>query len=273
MTGLTVSRAAMALGGLMTLLLIEQWIPFRRPVEWRWPRLLRNFTITGGNALILSLLLGGWLLSAYHALELHRVGALHVLRVAPWINVVASMLLLDGFTYAWHRAYHEWPWLWRLHRAHHSDLDLDVTTSGRFHLFEMALSALVRLGVIAAIGADAASVVIFEVVFGFSNQLEHANLRLPPRLDAWLRAVIVTPNMHRVHHSQRPEHTNSNYSTIFSWWDRLGGSYRDIEESSALSIGLPEYRAPHQVTLGRVLAMPFAPPCHTTAELAAVTAP
>ena len=260
-TGLTAQRTAIAVGGLLVLLLIEQWAPFRRPVERYWPRLVRNLAIAGGNTLMLSVLLGGLLLSAYQALELRRVGVLHAFGVEGWINIFASVVLLDGFTYAWHRAYHRVPLMWRLHRAHHSDLDLDVTSAGRFHLFEMALSALVRLGVIAAIGADASSVVIFEIVFGVANQLEHANLRVPPRLDAWLQWVFVTPDMHRIHHSQRPEHTNSNYSTIFSWWDRLCGSYRVIDDQQTLLIGLPEYPRPGDVILPRVLAMPFGPPC------------
>ena len=271
-TALTAPRALIALAGLGTLLLIEQWAPFRRPVERPWRRRLRNVTIAGGNALGISALFGGLLLAVYHALELRRVGLLHRLGVAAWINVVASVILLDGFTYAWHRAYHQWPWLWRLHRVHHSDLDLDVTTSGRFHLFEMGLSALVRLGAIAVIGADSASVLLFEIIFGCSNQLEHANLHLPSRLEAWLRQILVTPDMHRIHHGQEVAQTNSNYSTIFSWWDRLFATYREASSQEPLVIGLPDYPQPRHVRLGHVLAMPFDPPCHTAAELAAAAA-
>ena len=263
-TGLTAQRTVIGVGGLLVLLLLEQWVPFRRPVERYWPRLLRNLAIAGGNTLVLSIFLGGLLLSAYQALELRRVGMLHVLGVGGWVNILASVVLLDGFTYAWHRAYHRVPLMWRLHRAHHSDLDLDVTSAGRFHLFEMALSALVRLGVIAAIGADAASVVIFEIVFGLANQIEHANVHLPPQLDDWLQWIVVTPDMHRIHHSQRPEHTNSNFSTIFSWWDRLCGSYRAIQDQHSLVIGLSEYARPEHVILPRVLAMPFGPPCRSS---------
>ncbi len=207
--------------------------------------------------------MSGLIVGAYRTLELSRVGLLQWLGVGPWADVALTVILLDGITYAWHRAYHVVPGMWRMHRVHHSDRDLDVTTSGRFHLTEMAFSALFRLGVIAALGSTLPSVVLFEVVFGLFNQLEHANIRLPGRLDAWLRWVVVTPEMHRVHHSQVQEETDSNFSTIFSWWDRLFGTYRVREDQVALPIGLPDYARPGDVTFGRVLLMPFGPPCRS----------
>lgn len=258
---LTVERGFIGVGGLLLLLLIEQVWPFRKSVDSRWRRYIINFFITGSNTLLLSILLGGLLVSAYHSLQVQRFGLLHRLGIAEWWNVLLTVALLDAVTYWWHRAYHGLPLMWRMHRVHHSDRDLDVTTSGRFHLTEMVLSAVFRLGVIALWGPLVAAVVIFEVVFGLFNQLEHANLQLPDRLDRWLRAVFVTPAMHRVHHSRVPEHTNSNYSTIFSWWDRLFGTYRVIPEQGALVIGLPEYPRAEDVTFGKVLAMPFGPPC------------
>ena len=258
---LTVERGFIGVGGLMLLLLAESVWPFRRAVDSRWRRYTINFFITGSNALILTVLLGGLIVVAYHSLELQRFGLLHRLGIASWWNVLLTVMLLDGVTYFWHRAYHGVPLMWRMHRVHHSDRDLDVTTSGRFHLTEMVLSAVFRLGVIALWGPLVAGVVMFEIVFGLLNQLEHANLQLPERLDTALRVVFVTPAMHRVHHSQVPEHTNSNYSTIFSWWDRLFGTYRVVTEQRSLTIGLPEYQRPEDVTIGKVLAMPFGPPC------------
>ena len=258
---LTVERGFIGVGGLLLLLLIENVQPFRKPVDLRWRRYTINFFLTGSNTLLLSLLLGGLLVSAYHSLEWQRFGLLHRLGIGDWPNVLLTVVWLDAVTYWWHRAYHGLPLMWRMHRVHHSDRDLDVTTSGRFHLTEMALSAVFRLGVIALWGPLVSAVVIFEIVFGLFNQLEHANIQLPPRLDRWLRAVFVTPAMHRVHHSHVPEHTNSNYSTVFSWWDRCFGTYRVIPQQGALVIGLPEYPRSEDVTLGKVLAMPFGPPC------------
>ena len=154
--------------------------------------------------------------------------------------------------------------MWRMHRVHHSDLDVDVTSSGRFHLTEMVLSAFFRLGVIACFGATLASVVIFEIIFGLFNQLEHANLCLPRRVDAALQWVVVTPDMHRIHHSQVLAHTNSNYGTIFSFWDRWGATYQGDVDQGRLVLGLPDYPGRMDVTLGRVLAMPLGPSCEET---------
>jgi len=258
---LTVERGFIGVAGFILLLLLEQGLPFRPPVESRLRRYVINVFIAGSNALFLSVLLGGTIIAAYHSFELHRFGLLHRLVVEGWGNVAATVVALDGMTYLWHRAYHGLPLLWRMYRVHHSDRDLDVTSSGRFHLTEMVLSAIFRLGVIALLGASVASVVVFEIVFGLLNQLEHANLRIPEPLETWLRWVFVTPDMHRLHHSQRKEHTNSNYSTIFSCWDRWGGTYRFGDDQRALTIGLPEYQRPEDVTFGKVLAMPFGPPC------------
>ncbi len=262
---LTVERDVIRVGCFVLLWLVELVRPFRSPVDNRLRRQAINLFIIGSNGAFLSVLLGGLLIAAYQVLELHQCGVLHVLSITGWWNVAWTVIALDGVTYLWHRAYHGLPVMWRMHRVHHSDRDLDVTTSGRFHLTEMALSAIFRLGVLALLGAEVASVVIFEIVFGLLNQLEHANLRLPGRLDRALQWVMVTPDMHRVHHSQVTAHTNSNYSTIFSWWDRLGGTFRAIREQEMLRIGLPEYQQREAVTFGKVLAMPFGPPCKTAA--------
>ena len=258
---LTVERGFIGVGGFVLLLLIEAVWPFRRPVELRWRRYAINVFIAGSNALLLSIVLGGLIVAIYHTLELYRIGLLFHLGIDSWWNVVLTVVYLDGTTYFWHRAYHGLPVMWRMHRVHHSDRDLDVTTSGRFHLTEMVLSAIFRLGVIALWGASVASVVMFEIVFGLLNQIEHANLHLPQRLDEILRWIFVTPDMHRIHHSQIAEHTNSNYSTIFSFWDRLFGTYRFGFAQQRLTIGLPEYQRAADVMFGKVLVMPFGPPC------------
>lgn len=260
MEAFEVVRGGIGLGGFVGCWVAEWVRPFRPLGVGRWRRYATNLFITGSNALVLSGLLGGALVAAYQAFELGRVGLLHGLGVGPWLTVCLTILLLDGVTYAWHRAYHGLPLLWRMHRVHHSDLSLDVTSSGRFHLMEMALSALFRLGVIASLGLSLAGIVAFEIVFGLLNQLEHANVSLG-RWDAPLRRVFVTPDMHRVHHSQVKAHTNSNYGTIFSFWDRLFGTYQEVRDQRALLIGLPEYPQPEAVTAGKVLAMPFGPPC------------
>ncbi len=255
-------------GGLVGVMALEAVWPRRELLSPRGPRLATNFALMSSNALVLSGLLGGALVSAYRSLELQRTGLLHVLGIGSWANVLLTVVLLDAVTYGWHVAYHRIPLMWRLHRVHHTDLELDVTSSGRFHLTEMALSALFRLGVIALAGADLASVVVFEIVFGIFNQLEHANLDIPEPYDRWLRSVVVTPAMHQVHHSQVKAETNSNFGTIFSCWDRLFGTYRVRQDRRALVVGLPEYPGAQDVTMEKVLALPFGPPCAAAETLA-----
>ena len=267
MSVLQISRWSIGIGGLCLIWLAELVWPYRPLVDRRWRRYTINVFILGSNALVLTALLGGMIVAAYHAFELSRFGLLTRLGIGSWWNIGLTMLMLDAVTYGWHRAYHGLPLMWRMHRVHHSDRDLDVTTSGRFHFLEMALSAVFRLGVIALWGPTVAAVLVFEIIFGLLNQLEHANLQLPARLDAALRLAFVTPAMHRVHHSQVPADTNSNYSTIFSWWDRLCGTYRAPgAEQRTLTIGLPEYAASADVTFGKVLAMPFGLSCEAARQ-------
>ena len=266
-------RLGIGVGGFGLLWLLEIVRPFRRDVTARWARYATNLAITGSNAGILSLGFGGVLVALYQQIEARHVGLLQGLGIAGWANVGLTLVFLDGVTYGWHRAYHGLPLLWRMHRVHHSDHALDVTTSGRFHLAEMGLSALVRLGIIAMWGPSVSAVLMFEIVFGAFNQLEHANLQIPEPWDRWLRAVVVTPSMHRVHHSRIAAHTNSNYATIFSWWDRLFGTYRVESQQDALVIGLPEYPRASDVTLGKVLAMPFGLSCDDARRLMAHSSP
>jgi sterol desaturase/sphingolipid hydroxylase (fatty acid hydroxylase superfamily)/transglutaminase-like putative cysteine protease len=243
--------------GLALLLLLENTFPFRSRVDTRLRRYAINFFVQGTNGWILGVLLGGFIIAIYQSLELSQWGLLYHLSVPIWLNIVLSIILLDGASYFWHRAYHKFPFMWRMHQAHHSDLDVDVTTSGRFHLTEILWSTLFRIGVIALLGVSLEGVIIFEIVFGIVNQIEHANIHIPEPFESWLRKMFVTPDMHRVHHSRVIEQTNSNYATIFSWWDRFFGTYRFGMDQKSIVIGLREYPKREDVSLGRVLAMPF----------------
>jgi sterol desaturase/sphingolipid hydroxylase (fatty acid hydroxylase superfamily) len=254
-------QTVIALGGFVGLLLLESVRPFRPQVDSRRRRYFINFFITGSNALILNLLLSGLIIAAYKNFDLHQWGLLHRLGIGAWWNVLFAVIFLDGVTYWWHRAYHGVGVMWRMHRVHHSDLDLDVTSSGRFHITEMVLSALFRIGVVWIFGATLAGVVVFEIILNLFNQLEHSNLQIPDPLETGLRSVFVTPDMHRIHHSEVAAHTNSNYGTIFSCWDRLFGTYVFGPDQRGLKMGLPEYPQREDVTLGKVLAMPLGQSC------------
>jgi sterol desaturase/sphingolipid hydroxylase (fatty acid hydroxylase superfamily) len=162
-------------------------------------------------------------------------------------------------------AFHAVPALWRLHRVHHADLDFDVTTGTRFHPIEILVSAGIKLAAVAAIGAPPIAVLVFEVLLNATAMFNHANAGLPPRVDAVLRWLVVTPDMHRVHHSIVPRETNSNFGFSLPWWDRLFGTYRPQPAAGheEMTIGIDAFRSPEDLRLDRLLVQPFR---HTTGE-------
>ena len=182
--------------------------------------------------------------------------------VAPgWLAVVASVVLLDLAIYLQHVMMHSVPALWRLHRVHHADLDFDVTTGARFHTIEILLSMLIKFAVIAVLGPPVVAVVIFEVLLNATSMFNHSNVRLPLGLDRALRRVIVTPDMHRVHHSVEDDETNSNFGFNLAWWDRLFGTYRAEPAAGheAMTVGVPQFRDPGELRLDRMLMQPLVP--------------
>lgn len=186
-------------------------------------------------------------------------GLFNHLPLAPWLSVGLTIVAFDLAIYLQHLTFHAVPVLWRLHMVHHSDLQFDATTGVRFHPIEIALSAGVKLGLVLILGPPAVGVMVFEILLNASSLFNHANARLPLSLDRWLRWIIVTPDMHRVHHSaDRPE-TNSNFGFNLPWWDRVFRTYKDQPEAGhgEMIIGLEHLRNPHHLTLGRLLTMPF----------------
>lgn len=180
--------------------------------------------------------------------------------VLPHELVIAlAVLLLDLAIYLQHVAFHRWPLLWRLHRMHHADQDYDTTTGLRFHPAEIILSLFYKLGVVIALGLPPVAVLIFELVLNGSALFNHANLRLPISLDRGLRLLIVTPDMHRVHHSVVPQETHSNFGFCFPWWDRLFGTYRaqPVAGHLGMQIGLPQFRQAQDQGLWAMLRQPW----------------
>ncbi len=187
-------------------------------------------------------------------------GLFNFYAVPGWFAVIASVVLLDFAIYMQHVMMHSVPALWRLHRVHHADLDFDVTTGARFHTIEILLSMLIKFAVIVVLGPPVVAVVIFEVLLNATSMFNHSNVRLPLGLDRVLRRVIVTPDMHRVHHSVEDDETNSNFGFSLPWWDRLFGTYRDQPRAGheAMTIGIRTFRDPKRCDgLPGMLAMPF----------------
>ena len=186
-------------------------------------------------------------------------GILNIIILPSWIKIILALVALDFVIYLQHLLFHFLPILWRLHRMHHTDLDIDVTTGNRFHPVEILISMGIKLAAVALLGAPALGVVIFEVALNATSQFNHGNIRIPEALDRWLRLVVVTPDMHRVHHSIIPRETNSNFGFNLSWWDRLFGTYRAQPEQGHMTmiIGLKEFRDPAMLTLPRLLVQPL----------------
>lgn len=188
-------------------------------------------------------------------------GLIPALGLPAWMAVFIAVVLLDFAIYAQHVIFHAVPVLWRLHRMHHADVDFDVTTGVRFHPIEIVLSMIIKLAVIAVLGAPAAAVLIFELLLSATSLFNHANIRMPERLDRTLRWLVVTPDMHRIHHSVLRRETDSNFGFNLPWWDRLFGTYRDQPEAGhvAMTIGLEQFRDPREQRLDRMLSQPFRP--------------
>ena len=173
------------------------------------------------------------------------------------VQAALGFLLMDLSFYYWHRANHAWPFLWRFHNAHHVDHDLDVSTAVRFHFVEVGLSAGFRALQVSLIGGAPWVFVVYETVFQLNTLFQHSNVRLPIAVERILILVLVTPRMHGIHHSKRFHETNSNWSSVFSWWDRLHGTLRLNVPQSAIDIGIAAYSLPADNTVAAVLGMPF----------------
>ena len=186
-------------------------------------------------------------------------GLLNVLGVSGWTAFVASLLALDLTIYLQHVMFHAVPALWRLHRMHHADLEFDATTGVRFHPLEIVLSMGLKLGFVLAFGPPAAAVLVFEVVLNATAMFNHGNVELPLHVDRVLRLLVVTPDMHRVHHSIRPDETNSNFGFNVPWWDRLLGTYRaqPVDGHEGMTIGIEQFRTERDLRLDRMLLQPL----------------
>jgi sterol desaturase/sphingolipid hydroxylase (fatty acid hydroxylase superfamily) len=223
----------------------------------RWPA---NLGLVVLNSILIRLLFPAAAVGVALTAETQGWGLLHRYDLPAWIVVVAGVVMLDLAIYLQHVMFHAVPALWRLHRMHHADLDIDVTTGARFHPVEIVLSMLIKFAVIAALGVPPVAVVLFEVLLNATSMFNHANVRIPRALEPALRWLVVTPDMHRVHHSIERDETNSNFGFNLPIWDRLFGTYRAQPRAghAAMTIGIPEFRDVAECgTLIGMLGIPF----------------
>ena len=252
---------------LLVLLLWETAHPFfeyfrERPKD-RGKHLLRNFVIGAINNLVIAgIFVSLWLAAAVWAEET-GFGLLNVFAEAgmpTWAHVAGSILILDAWMYIWHRINHEIPFFWRFHRVHHSDPNMDVTTANRFHIGEIFFSSVFRIPLIFLLGIYLWELVLYETLMFAVVQFHHSNINISERVDRLIRAVLVSPNMHRVHHSRWQPETDSNYSSLFSFWDRLAQTFRHNPNPENIKLGLEEFDRERDQTVGGMLKTPIVKP-------------
>ena len=254
------------LAAFLTAFAAVAWLEARTPRRTRsfkrrsrWPS---NLGVVVLNSFILRILLPAGIAGFALVAEQRRWGLLNNLQLSALLAGCAAFVILDLTIYLQHVMFHAVPALWRIHRMHHADLDFDVTTGLRFHPAEIVLSGAIKLIAVAALGPPAAAVLLFEIALNASSMFNHGNLYLPLPLDRILRRVVVTPDMHRVHHSIMVAETNSNFGFNLSWWDRLLGTYRAQPAAghAAMIIGIEQFRAPRELVLDRMLTQPLRGP-------------
>lgn len=238
---------------------LAEWrAPRRRSAVARAARWPANLLVAGLNQALTRLLLP--VSAVLLAASLQESGGLFAHLVWPaWLEVILAVVLLDFAIYLQHVVYHALPLLWRFHCMHHADLVVDVTTGVRFHPVSVLLSAAIKLMVVYLIAPSPLAVMVFEVLLNATSLFNHANLAIPTRIERILRTVVVTPDMHRVHHSMDPAEMNHNFGFNFPWWDRLLGTYlpQPALGHEEMQVGLPRFRSDDERRLGRMLTQPF----------------
>lgn len=247
-------------GVLAVMMLLEWKNPARRSPINNSSRWLANFALVLTSSLAARLVIPVGLTAVALYNQQQTVGVFNQIALPSSLVFVLSLLLLDILIYWQHRLFHQVPLLWRLHRVHHAVAHVDASTGLRFHPIEIIISVLVKLLAITALGIPAFAVLVFEIALNGLALFNHANIRLPARIEKPLRLILVTQMLHRIHHSQRPNETNSNYGFSVVWWDKLFGSYKSAAQKSdqELDIGLIDYPSAKQnASLWGLLSMPF----------------
>ena len=252
-------RFSVFLGVFVLLAAMEVVIPRRRLTTSKPRRWRANLAIVVLNPLSVALIYPVLPVGVAMMAAEQGWGFFNQLSLPYWLTVTVSVVALDLVIYVQHVMHHAIPTLWRLHMMHHADLDLDMTTGLRFHPLEIIISMAIKLSAVVALGAPPLAVLIFEVVLNATAMFNHSNIRIPEKADRLLRLFVVTPDMHRVHHSVIIRETNSNYGFCLPWWDRLLGTYKAKPARGHMDmvIGLAQFRDPEKLSLPRLLVMPF----------------
>ena len=252
-------RLGAAVAIFLALTLWELLAPRRRLSVGRARRWPGNLGVLAVDALLVRLALPLAAVGVAVVAAQRGWGLLNITPWPMWLEALIGFVLLDLAIYGQHVVFHKVPILWRLHRMHHADVDIDVSTGLRFHPIEIILSMLIKIGIVILIGVPALAVIIFEVVLNATSMFNHSNAAMPLWLDRIVRLLVVTPDMHRVHHSIKRYETDSNFGFNLPWWDRLFGTYRAEPEAGhdGMTIGLPIFRDRRELRLDRLITQPF----------------
>ncbi len=252
-------RSGMFLVSIATLAIAQRIWP-RRPAR-SVRRLGVNIALLLANTVTVRIVTATSLIGLAAAAQVMHWGLLTRIAVPAWIEFGVALVLLDASMYLQHRLFHWVPWLWRLHAVHHSDIAFDMTTGIRFHPGEILVSLAIKSAIVVGLGASPWAVLIFEALLSSASLFEHSNVRIAPRVDALLRKMIVTPDVHRVHHSVERDEHNTNFGFLLLWWDRLFSSYRAIPRGDprTMPIGLSQFRSDTEQRFDALLAQPFRP--------------
>jgi sterol desaturase/sphingolipid hydroxylase (fatty acid hydroxylase superfamily) len=244
-------------GGFSILLVLELLSPYRASTVSKTRRWMTNLSLTVLNGVVLNLAFGTVIIGATAYVTANHMGLLYLVDLPSWIRVIAIIAFMDFTLYVLHLLNHEMPTLWRLHRVHHSDINMDVSTATRFHVGELSISAVIKIGLIFLLGVRFVELVVFETLLVLTAQFQHSVIRVPQRFERFYWILFVPPSMHRIHHSVIIRERNTNYGTIFSIWDRVLGTLLTKVDQNGIKIGLGAYRDFARLRLGHLLKMPF----------------
>jgi len=250
-------RLVVFAGGITVFLLLETWRPYRKPSESKAGRWRINLFLAGMNSAILSVLFGSAMAATLVHGGTHRLGFLYTVPLPFWAKIAIGVVILDCLLYLWHVLNHRVPFFWRFHRVHHCDLNMDVSTATRFHVGELGMSAVIRMGIVLFVGVGWVELLIFDSLVLLCTQFHHSSLKVPAGFESIFWILFVPPSMHRIHHSVIIRERNTNYGAIFSIWDRLFGTLLTGVNQAGIRIGVGAYLRQAELSFPRLLIMPF----------------
>ncbi len=237
--------------------LLESWLPFAQNRNQRYQHAAKNLLLGFGNSFLTTILFSAVIVQICEWASANQMGLLYQLPLPQWAGAGLAILGLDAWMYIWHWMNHQISFLWRFHRVHHCDAEMDVTSAMRFHTIEIMISAMLKMALIPLFGLSFLQIVLYEAILLPAIYFQHSNINLSPSIERLLRVIFTTPALHRVHHSRLQTEHDSNYGSVFSWWDRIARTFYLRGDETRVALGLNGFDEAQQQTLIGLLQMPF----------------